>query len=757
MPKFQKNEGKGSSMTERISRRAMLKTAGTGAAGLLFRQQFAYAELATQPVQRQLPVGKVGLELRVTAMNANTLRLSVAAIDEILDKTYGDGSVVSRTWPAPLLKVADSQTPQTMAWGKNKITVGVKPLRVTVEKEGQGIAQELVFDVSTNRITFRYGDGPIYGLGGGLHPLDRRGTKDMMRNGSGENLRLYGARTPIPWLVGTSGWGLFFHEPTGNFDLTGELGIFHPSDVARGQDVFLTIGDTPAELMQQWAEISGYPHLPPKWALGYLQSHRTLESREAVLQEAKTFREKRLPCDAMIYLGTGFCPSGWNTGHGSFVFNENVFPDPEKMIEEFHKDHFKVVLHVVNPPENLHGRVSDTGTAAKDLGDAALYWAQHAPFMQKGVDGWWPDEGDVLPWESRLTRNQMYWEGSRMTRPDIRPFALHRNGYAGLQRYGWLWSGDVFSTWKTLETQVMIGINMGLTGVPYWGTDIGGFVPTKEFTAELYLRWFQFGAFCPLFRSHGRTWRLRLPWGWNTGDYGPSEMGPNAATFLPKPEDLHNPEVERICRKYLNARYQLMPYLYSAVAETHRTGLPLMRGLWLHYPKDAKALAVEDAYLFGPHLLVAPVVELGAKERKVYLPAGTWWDYWTGQKVDGGGEMTTPVTLESTPVFVRAGAIVPTGPVKQYATEPSTEPTRLTVYPGADGSFSFYEDDGISFAHERGDFTTIEMTWTDANRTLVLKPGKGKAGTSLKFTVVLAGETAEKSITFKHQVLTVRL
>jgi alpha-glucosidase (family GH31 glycosyl hydrolase) len=271
------------------------------------------------------------------------------------------------------------------------------------------------------------------------------------------------------------------------------------------------------------------------------------------------------------------------------------------------------------------------------------------------------------------------------------------------------------------------------------------------------LRWFQFGSFCPLFRSHGRTWKLRLPWGWSTGDYGPSEMGANAASFLPKPEDLHNPDVERICRKYLEARYRLMPYIYSSVAETHRTGLPLMRGLWLHYPQDAKALAVEDAYLFGPHLLVAPVVEMAATERKVYLPGGTWWDFWAGKKVDGGGEITTPVTLESTPVFVRAGAIVPTGPVKQYVAEPSTEPVRLTVYPGADGSFSFYEDDGISFAYERGDFTTIEMIWTDAKRTLVLKPGKGKVGTAQKFTVVVAGETTEKAITFNHQVLTVTL
>jgi alpha-glucosidase/alpha-D-xyloside xylohydrolase len=181
-----------------------------------------------------------------------------------------------------------------------------------------------------------------------------------------------------------------------------------------------------------------------------------------------------------------------------------------------------------------------------------------------------------------------------------------------------------------------------------------------------------------------------------------------------------------------------------------------MRGLWLHYPQDAKALAVDDAYLFGPHLLVAPVVESAAKERKVYLPAGTWWDFWTGQKVDGG-EIATPVTLESMPVFVRAGAIVPTGPVKQYTAEHSTELVKLTVYPGADGSFSYYEDDGISFAHERGDFTSIEMTWTDAKRTLVLKPAKGRAGAPMKFTVALAGETAEKTITFNHRTLSVPL
>lgn len=728
---------------------------GAGAAGLLLRRSFAYAELLDTPPPEGIRSDKVGLELSITAMNANTLRLSVTAIDEILDETYGDGSVVSRTWPAPLLKAHDDEPPHTAAWGKKEITVSTGPLRVAV-KEGDRLVQELTFDVSTNRVLFQYGDGPVYGLGGGVHPLDRRGTKDMMRNGSGENLRIYGARTPIPWLVGTSGWGLFFHEPGGNFDLTGDTGVFHPNDVARGQDVFLVTGDTPAELMRQWAEITGYPHLPPMWSLGYLQSHRTLADRTAVLEEAKTFREKKLPCDAMIYLGTGFCPSGWNTGHGSFVFNENVFPDPKVMIDEFHKENFKVILHIVNPPENLHGKVSDIGSAAKDPGDAAFYWAQHAPFMHLGIDGWWPDEGDVLPLASRLSRNEMYFEGSRMTVPNRRPWALHRNGYAGLQRYGWLWSGDVFSTWKTLETQVMIGINMGLCGVPYWGTDIGGFVPTEEFTAELFLRWFQFAAFCPLFRGHGRTWKLRLPWGWSTGDYGPSEMGPNAASFLPKPEDLHNPEVERICRIYLNTRYQLMPYIYSSVAQTAKTGLPLMRSLWLLYPHDTKAMATEDAYLFGESLLVAPVVAKGATERQAYLPDGVWWDYWTSQRIEGGKTATFPVTLETTPVFVRAGSILPTGPVKQYVDEPSTAPVKLTVYPGADGHFSLYQDDGLTYAHERGDFTTIELEWTDATRTLMLRPGKGKAIQSRSFRVTLAGG-AEKTVVFHHQPLSIQL
>jgi len=724
-------------MNENITRRGVLTNAGVAFLGVLFRERFLCGEALFNA-----PKGPVGMELTITAVTAHTLRISITAVGEVLDRYYNDGSIAPRTFPKALITLQTDSADREVLWGEHKLRIAAKPLRIGVEDRAGSVVQELTFHPEMNQIHFTYGGAPVYGLGPGSHPLDRRGTKDIMRNGAGDNLRVFGARNPIPWLMG-SGWGLYFHEPGGTFDLTGDMGVFHPSDGARGQDLFLVIAETPAELLRQYAEITGYPHLPAKWTLGYQQSHRTLDSRQQIIEEAKTFREKRLPCDTMIYLGTGFCPSGWNTGHGSFVFNEKVFPDPEQGVRELHDLHFNVILHVVNPPENLHGEVSDRGTAATVPGDAANYWEQHVPLVQMGIDGWWPDEGDVLPTPSRLVRNRMYWEGGRRSRPDRRPFALHRNCYAGIQRWGWLWSGDTFSTWKTLETQIMVGINAGLNGVPYWGTDIGGFVPTKEFTAELFVRWFQFGAFCPSFRCHGRTWQLRRPWGWNTGSYGPSEMEASAASFLPTEAELHNAVVEPICRKFLETRYKLLPYVYTAAWETHTTGLPLIRSLGLEFPKDEKAWTTVDAYLFGPSLLVAPVFEKGATERQVYLPAGTWWNYWTGEPVQGGA-ISSSVALDSMPVFLRAGTILPTGPVKQYAYEPTAEPITITVYPDSNGHLTLYDDDGLTFAYEHGSFSIIEIEWNDMAKTLSLTPRSDLPTQAKEFLVRIAGGTPQR-------------
>jgi alpha-glucosidase/alpha-D-xyloside xylohydrolase len=293
-----------------------------------------------------------------------------------------------------------------------------------------------------------------------------------------------------------------------------------------------------------------------------------------------------------------------------------------------------------------------------------------------------------------------------------------------MQRYAsFLWSGDVYSKWETLKTQTPIAINTSLTGIPYWGTDIGGFVPTPEFTAELYVRWFQFGAFCTLFRSHGRTWKLRLPWGWNTGDPGPVEIRNYDGAGIPDASQLHNEHVEPICRKYLELRYRLLPYLYSAVRECTQTGMPVMRALWLHYPEDSKAVACQDEYLWGRDILVAPVCEKGATSRRVYLPKGVWYDFWTQEKLEGG-EHEYPIDLETMPLFVRAGAILPFGPVKQHTGEKSDQ-LSISIYPGADGSFLLYEDDGRSFNYRRGEWMGIELAWNDKHGRLSLRLASG--------------------------------
>ncbi len=260
----------------------------------------------------------------------------------------------------------------------------------------------------------------------------------------------------------------------------------------------------------------------------------------------------------------------------------------------------------------------------------------HRKVAAEGADAWWPDEGDDLDAASRLTRNRMYWEGPQIDKPNERPYALHRNGYAGMQRYAaFLWSGDVDSRWETLSNQVPIAINSGLSGIPYWGTDTGGFVTTKEFTGELYARWFQFSAFCPLFRSHGRTWRLHLPWAWNEGSVVPDDAAHSSAAMLPDPAELHNPEIEPICRKYLELRYRLLPYTYSVVREGHVTGAPIIRALWLHYPDDPQSVTRGDEYLWGRDILVAPVTEKGATARSLYLPRGEWFDMWTEMSTAG--------------------------------------------------------------------------------------------------------------------------
>jgi alpha-glucosidase/alpha-D-xyloside xylohydrolase len=253
-----------------------------------------------------------------------------------------------------------------------------------------------------------------------------------------------------------------------------------------------------------------------------------------------------------------------------------------------------------------------------------------------------------------------------------------------------------------------------------------------------------------------------LPWGWNTGELGPNEIvTPNySGAANPEAPELHNTSVEPICRQYLELRYRLMPYLYSAVREATRTGLPIMRSLWLHYPDDAAASARGDEYLWGRDILVAPVTERGASSRPVYLPRGAWYDFWTGQLFDGGREIQRPVDLATMPLYVRAGAILPFGPVRQFTAEKVDGPLELRIYPGADGTFVLYEDDGRTFDYRRGEWTGIAMKWDDRARrlTLSLEPGSRMLPpASRQIELRLAGSPESKSVVFSGRPVRVNL
>jgi alpha-glucosidase/alpha-D-xyloside xylohydrolase len=598
-----------------------------------------------------------------------------------------------------------------------------------------------------------------------------------MPNRSGQGayqLRTHGGRVPVQWMI-TNQSALYIHQPLGTIDLTGTDGFFDPpAGSSLPIDIFVVGSKDPAVIMKSWADITGYAEMPPLWAFGYQQSHRTLGGHDEVMAVARTFREKKLPCDTLIYLGTDFCPSGWNTHNGEFTFKPENFPDPKKNIDELHALHFKVALHIVVESRRMTGTVSDPCTAPPippgrtpdgqwpNDRQISCYWPAHKPLFDAGVDGWWPDQGDGLDAPSRLARNRMYWDGSLMYRPNERVYALHRNGSPGMQRTAsFLWSGDIYSLWETLKNHVPNAVNTALSGIPYWGTDIGGFVPTADYTGELHVRWFQFGTFNTLFRAHGRTWKLRLPWGWNTGSAGVSEVaGYTGGAQDPPESELHNAQVEPIVRKYLELRYRLLPYTYTAVRECRDTGMPILRAMWLHYADDVRASARGDQYLWGRDILVAPVVEKGATRRQVYLPRGTWFDFWTNERLIGPQEVNREVDLETMPIFVRAGAVIPMGPVRQYVDEPTTEPTALVVYPGADGAASIYEDDGKTLDYQKDAGMRIALRWRDAQRTLTvsLAPGsRMRPPATRTFDVRVAGAASGRTLTFNGRSIDVKV
>jgi alpha-glucosidase (family GH31 glycosyl hydrolase) len=759
------------------------------------------ASPAAASAQRITAAGQPA-QLDVRAAGERSIRVTLKPIG-LKEDFPVNPAVAPRPYPAAAISLREIAGPVRKRIGTLTVEVRPNPLTLTVTTNAGLPVQEVVFEANGN-LSFKLDSHPVLGMGeGGPRPqpgsawrdqpvqFDRRGQLDTMQ--PRWQADMYGSRNPSAMMLGTGGWGLFVAAPWGQIDLRKvDRGVFlpwAPTDADRAPqternqqqalakglpppdavvpglfDIFIFDAHDPARAMKDFSVITGPASMPPIWALGYMQSHRTLEDDAQMLGIVDTFRKKNIPLDAVIYLGTGFIPRGWNTRQPSFDVNPDVVKrDPKAFIADLHARNVKVVVHMVpwdrDKLPTLHGTIPARPGEKLDDSHIQNYWQQHVPLVKSGIDAFWPDEGDWFNLFERIKRHQLYYQGHLWTQPNLRPWSLQRNGHPGIAQWGgWVWSGDTDSSWKTLEAQIAVGLNYSMSIGPYWGSDIGGFYPNSELTGELYARWFQFAAFCGSFRSHGRVWWTRLPWGWGLSDRGPQEYGNNNAPIPPGDRrnillsEMNNPAIEPIAKKYAELRYQLLPYTYTLAWEARDTGMPLMRAMWLHYPDDLRTRGLGSQFMWGRDLLVAPVFTRGAASREVYLPSGDWYDWWTTAKTTGGQTVTRQVDLATMPIYVRAGAIIPVDAVRQYTTQPRSEPTTLRIYGGADGQYTLYDDDGMSQEYLKAKGTWTRITWNDRARRLTIEPGAPKGATNVAakrvFRLLLLPEGTAREVAY---------
>ncbi len=749
--------------------------------------------IACSSEKQQITAAGHPAQLDIRQAGSNSIRITLKPID-FTDDYPCTPVLAKKEFAKPVIGLRGVGKNFIQHVGNLIVEVKSNPLSLMVKNAQGEILQNLIFE-EEGTLSFNIGNSPLLGLGeGGPKPepdvawrklppeFDRRGRYHKMIPRWQRDA--YGSRNPVPMLIGTEGWGLFVAAPWVEIDLKNkDRGYFIPwsppaqdsiqqsrknqsLDLGKGKppmapkkipglyDLFVFDANDPAQIMKDLSEISGKAVLPPKWSLGYMQSHRTLQDDKQLIDIVDIFRDKQIPIDAVIYLGTEFCPRGWNTMQPSFNFNSEVFKrNPEDVFSDLHDRHVKTVVHMIpwdrDKLPTLHGTIPAEDYDILDKSHIQNYWQQHVNLMDQGIDAFWPDEGDWFNLFERIKRHQMYYQGPISTNPNVRPWSLHRNGHLGIAQWGgWVWSGDTESSWKTLETQISVGINHSLSLSPYWGSDIGGFYPNPEYTGELFARWFQFAALCPSFRSHGRTWWTHLPWGWGLNDMGPRETNglndnsnaEESAAKNPLFSELNNPTIEPVVKKFAELRYQLLPYTYTLAWQARETGMPLMRAMWLHYPEDEYARGIGDQYLWGRDLLIAPVYKKGASSREVYLPEGKWYDWWNLEEQQGGknipedeyargigDQYLSPkniipkVDLSIMPIYARAGAIIPFDPIRQYTSQLVEEPTTIKVFSGADGNFTMYEDDGISLEYLEGRGTWTNFVWQDDSKKLTIQ------------------------------------
>jgi alpha-D-xyloside xylohydrolase len=543
----------------------------------------------------------------------------------------------------------------------------------------------------------------------------------------------------IPFLLSSNGYGIFWNNGSrGRFNNRFVHAFYLSSEVSDSMDYYFFYGPDFDRLIADYRELTGAAPLFGKWAYGYWQCKNRYDSQQELLAIAQKYRDLHIPLDNIVQ--DWFW---WNT-MGEPVFNKN-YPDPKGLIDALHKINVHLMISVwpyFRPGSPVYDDMDKRGffidkTVAPSFHPVAqalydpfnpearkYYWnLMNNALFKIGADAWWLDtteaetegrETNILATnkidhgkngarfanEFPLMTTTAVYEGQRAASDKKRVFILSRSAYAGSQRNAAaVWSGDVDPNWETFRRQIPAGLNYSVSGLPYWTTDIGGFVsanPDDPAYRELYVRWFQFGTFCPIFRAHGtRTTNQNEIW-----SYGP--------------------DAQKTLTAYDNLRYRLMPYIYSLAWKTTSEGYTIMRPLVMDFREDVRAQNIGDQFLFGPAILVNPVTGSGAATRRLYLPNAKWYDFWTGAAIQGDRTLDAPSPIDRMPLYVRAGSILPLGPDIQYAAEKSADPIELRVYRGANGAFTLYEDENDTYDYEKGFHATIPFSWDETAHTLTI-------------------------------------
>ena len=723
--------------------------------------------------------------LAVTPLSDDVIRVHLTR-----GKSFGPDysfAVINRDFGAMKASVnigADSAVLQTATL---RVIIRQNPLQISfTDKNGNSLDADdsvrgMAFDGTRFTVSKRLRDDEhVYGFGEKNGRLDKRGW-----NLGGYNYAMWNTDTythdsstdplyvSVPFfMVMRQGQahGIFLDNTWRSFF---DVGHDYPGLLTFGAnggdlDYYFINGPNPKRVIERYTALTGRMPLPPLWALGYNQCRYSYYPESRVRLVADEFREEKIPADVM------WLDIDYQNNYKPFTWNAARFPDPEKMITDLRAQHFHVVTILDPHPK------AEKGYAPYDQGIAGNYfvkkpdgsvfegpvWPSHAPqdpgpsvfpdfsnaaarqwwgtlyagLLDYGISGIWNDMDEpsvfdtpsgTMPVDLVFNSNgdpatgaeihnvygqlmsRATFEGLSRLRPNDRPFVLTRASFAGGQRYAALWTGDSTSDWTSLRQSLSMLLGLGLSGFPFCGSDIGGFVGAPS--GELYTRWLQFGVFCPFMRSHS--------------DAGSPSKEPWAFGY----------HYEAVNRRAIELRYELLPYIYNVLEQASETGLPALRPLFLEFPDDEHVAAIDDEFLFGADLLVAPVLHEGVTERDVYLPPGTWFDYWTGKSYAGGTTIQMPVTLDSIPIFVRAGGFLFRQPVVQSTADMPGNALEVLVAPAKESASDLYEDDGQTLAFRDGQClkrhfrqtsnghrTTIEIsapsgTYRPAKRNLILQ------------------------------------